>query len=124
MRFRIVVPVLLGLTLVVGIAGAGFAQASVSECETLITPLADLTGSVEIVGRNADKDRRGLLGKLDDAVFKLGQGKDADAVDKLSDFQSKVQQLSDAGKINPDDAADLIADAGDVIACILSACRA
>ena len=121
MRFRTAVPVFLALALVVGLASSGFAREPASQCEDLITALAVQTGALEIVGRNAEKDRDGLLGKLDDALAKLAQGKDADAVRKLNDYQSKVQQLSDAGKIDPADAAILIADAGDAIGCILGA---
>lgn len=119
MRLRIVVPTLLGLALVIGMASAAHAQA-VPDCASLIAELRTATGSAEIIGRNADKDRAGLIDKLDMAAEKLEAGKLEDAVQKLVDFQDKVQQLAGAGKMSFADAGQLSAAADLAIACIQS----
>ena len=90
------------------------------QCQEQIDALRLSTGTVAISGRNADKDRAGLIGKLDEASGKLSNGKNADAVLKLNDFTAKVQSLQAAGKIAPADADALVAQANAAINCINS----
>lgn len=116
MRTRVVLAGFLGLALFAGIS-AVYAQ-SINECQALITALGVRTQTVTIIGRNAEKDREGLLGKLSDAAFKLDAAKFCDAIQKLADFKAKVQQLSGAGKIGADDAALLSGDADVAIGCV------
>jgi hypothetical protein len=117
MRVPAVMPVLLVAAFVAGIGSAVSAR-SVPDCPDLIAQLRDDTGSVAIVGRNADKDRDGLIGKLDEALAKLEAEKFCDAVRKLDNFITKVGQLASAGKMSLEDANQLIGDAEDAIACI------
>jgi hypothetical protein len=98
----------------------GAAAASVEECQANIEALRTATGSARFTGQNADRDRTGLLGKLSSASTKLAQGKNADAIQALTQFRDKVADLQSQGKINADDASALIARANDAIACIQS----
>lgn len=101
---------------------------TVSECQTLLANLKAETQTVTITGKSADKDRAGLIGKIDNASFSLDQAKFCDAIQKLNDFKVKVNQLIAAGRINqnPTDAAgnplvtgtQLLADADAAINCI------
>ena len=101
---------------------------TISECQTLIANLKAEASSVQITGKSADKDRAGLVDKLNQASFALDQAKFCDSIQKLNDFKVKVNQLIAAGKINqtPTDAAgnplvtgtQLLADADAAINCI------
>ena len=95
----------------------------VQDCQTLITALRADTEAVVITGKNADKNRAGLLGKLDAASADLAKGKLCGAIAKLNDFRNKVNQLIASGSINTDPAVgvtgqDLVNDATEAIACI------
>src|ERR671912_2994234 len=57
----------------------------------------------------------GLLTKLEYASVKLAEGKNADAIQKLTNFRDTVTALNAQGKINPDDANTLIIGANDAI---------
>ena len=91
-----------------------------ADCETQIANLRTAVGSesLAISGKNADKDRAGLTGKLTDASTELDKGKNADAAKKLGDFKVKVQNLVDAGRITSEAAAPLLAQADQAIACV------
>lgn len=94
-----------------------------SECQALIAALRAETEVVAIGGKNAEKNRTGLLGKLDGASRDLDRGKLCGAIGKLADFNQKISQLNASGSINADPSAgvtglDLIADANSAIACI------
>jgi hypothetical protein len=62
----------------------------------------------------------GVIGKLDDASTKLAEGKNADAVLKLGDFQTTLNSLATAPKpkLDPGTAETLTAEAQGVIDCI------
>ena len=95
----------------------------VQDCQTLIAALRADTEAVVLTGKNADKNRAGLLGKLDAASADLAKGKLCGAISKLSDFRDKVNQLIASGSINNDPAVgvtgqDLVNDATAAIACI------
>jgi hypothetical protein len=97
----------------------------VQDCQALIGTLRAATETVTITGKNAEKDRAGLLGKLDAASADLNSGKLCGAIRKLTDFRNKVNQLIAAGKINTDPNAgvtgqDLVVGANESIACVES----
>jgi hypothetical protein len=66
------------------------------------------------------KDFNGAVAKLDAASSKLAEGKTADAVQKLRDFQTQLNALATAPKPKLDltTAQALIAEAQSVIDCI------
>jgi hypothetical protein len=90
------------LVLIAGFASLAFAE-TVSECQALIANLKAETQGVVITGQNAEtKDRPGLIAKLDAASLALDRGKFCDAIQKLNDFKTKINQLILAGSINQD----------------------
>ena len=96
---------------------------AIQDCQALIAALRADTEAVIITGKNAEKDRAGLIGKLDAASADLSSGKLCGAIRKLTDFRDKVNQLIAAGRINSDPTAgvtgqDLVDDANEAIACI------
>jgi len=102
----------------VGFALLGQTPMVSADCHDLIGAVEVALDGVEIHGRNAAKDRAGLEGKLAAASDKLDQGKLDDAIQKLMDFQSKVQQLAGGKKMSQDDADMLSAKAQAAIDCI------
>ena len=120
-RASIGVGLLLGLTLSLLMWGlsASPAQADpVTDCQATIDVLREQTQNATFIGQNAEKNETGLVTKLDNASVKLAEGKNADAIQKLTDFRDTVAALNTQGKINPDDANTLINGANDAIACI------
>ena len=98
---------------------------TISECQALIAALRADTEAVVITGKNADKNRAGLLGKLDTASLDLDRGKFCGALRKLTDYRDKVNQLIASGSINQDPAAgvtgqDLLDGVNEAIACVES----
>ena len=89
-----------------------------TDCSTQIASLRTAAEGVAISGKNADKDREGLIRTLDAASTELGKGKTADAVKKLTDFNLKVEQLLTAERIAYADAASLTVKADEAIACL------
>lgn len=75
---------------------------TVSEVQAMIASLKTKTETVIITGKSADKDRNGLLSKLNEASLKVDQAKFCDAVVKVNDFKVKVNALIAAGRINQD----------------------
>ncbi len=101
---------------------APLAQATtISEVQAMIASLKTKTESVVISGKQADKDRSTLLGKISEATLKIDQAKFCDAAQKVNDFKVRVNQLIAAGKINQDPSAgttgqELLNDADAIIA--------
>lgn len=98
---------------------------TVSECQALIAALRTDTEGVVIVGKNAEKNRAGLVSKLDGASVSLDRVKLCDALRKLTDYRNKVNQLIVSGSINADPAVgvtgqDLVNGADEAIACVQS----
>lgn len=96
---------------------------AVQDCQALIADLRTDTQNVVLTGRQAEKNRAGLLGKLDNATSDLSRGKLCGAIQKLTDFRNKVNQLIASGSINTDPTAgvtgqDLVNGANEAIACI------
>lgn len=94
-----------------------------AQCEASIAELRTATEGVLLTGRQAEKNRAGLLAKLDNASTELGRGKLCDAIQKLTDFRNKVNQLIASGSINSDPTVgttgqDLVDGANEAIACI------
>ena len=96
---------------------------AVQDCQALIADLRTDTQNVVLTGRQAEKNRTGLLGKLDNATSDLSRGKLCGAIQKLTDFRNKVNQLIASGSINTDPnvgvtGQDLVDGANEAIACI------
>jgi hypothetical protein len=120
-RARIGVGLLLGLTLSLlmwGLSASPAQAETVTDCQAKIDVLTEQTENATFFGQNAEKNRRGLVTKLDVASAKLAEGKNADAIQKLTNFRDTVAALNTQGKIDSDDANTLIFGANDAIACI------
>ena len=113
--------ILLGLLMSVllwATASPAQAQETVADCQAKIDNLISATKAANFTGQNAEKNQAGLVGKLTNASQKLEEGKNADAIQKLRDFQRTVTALEAQGKIAPADAQTLLAGAQDAIDCI------
>jgi hypothetical protein len=119
-RASIGVGLLLGLTLSLLMwVSASPAQAETDgDCQAQIADLRTATLNAKFIGQNDEKNRASLVAKLDAASDKLADGKNADAIQKLTDFRETVATLNTYGKIAPDDAQTLVNGADAAIACI------
>jgi hypothetical protein len=101
------------------IAAAPASATTVGECQAKLATLTSDTVAAQSSFTN-QKDVTGLLGKLDAAAAKLSQGKNADAIQKLVDFQTTLNALASAAKPKVDAgvAQALSAEAQGVIDCI------
>lgn len=99
------------------------AQSTVDECKARIALIqSDLDEMASrIGGNNPEQTYASLSSKLQGASVKLDQGKYADAVRKLEDFQDAVVAMRDAAKpkLSAADAALLLDGADGAITCIL-----
>jgi len=96
---------------------------TVTEVQAMITSLRTKTETVVLTGKQADKDRLGLLAKLNEVSLKVDQAKFCDAIAKLNDFKASVNHLITVGRINQDPAlgttgTELLADADATIAAL------
>jgi hypothetical protein len=112
--------ILLGLVLsaLLWVAAQPAHAQTVDECQAEIAELKVQTQNTTFIGQSAAKDQAGLIGKLDSARAKLGQGKFQDALANLQGFRAKVVALDQQGKIADEDASTLIAGADEAIACV------
>jgi hypothetical protein len=102
-----------------GLSASPAQAETVTDCQAKIAALRGQTeNATSFLGKNAAKDEAGLLLKLDNASAKLAEGKNADAIQKLTNFRDTVAALNAQGKIDPEDANTLIGGANDAIACI------
>jgi len=104
-----------------GLSASPAQAETLTDCQAKIDVLRAQTEdatTTTFFGQNAEKNRAGLVAKLDDASAKLADGKNADAIQKLTNFRDTVALLNTQGKIDPDDANALILGADDAIACI------
>lgn len=96
---------------------------TITEVQAMITSLKTKTETVAISGKSADKERVGLLAKLNEASLKVDQAKFCDAIAKLNDFKVSVNHLITVGRINQDPALgttgqELLNDADATIAAL------
>jgi hypothetical protein len=96
---------------------------TVTEVQAMLASLRAKTETVAISGKQADKDRLGLLNKINEASLKVDQAKFCDSIAKLNNFKTSVNALIAAGKINQDPAAgttgqELLNDADATIAAL------
>jgi hypothetical protein len=95
----------------------------VTTCQALIDQVRLSTETTTFVNTN---DQTGLLGKLASATSKLEQGKPADALRSLTQFQDKVETLVLQGKLDAADADILLtgdadsAGVNEAITCVAS----
>jgi hypothetical protein len=108
----------LTLSLLMWVSASPAQAETVTDCQAKIDVLRGQTHNATFFGQNAEKNRTGLLTKLDNASVKLAEGKNADAIQKLTNFRDTVAALNAQGKIDPDEANTLILGANDAIACI------
>jgi hypothetical protein len=121
MRFvRLLVAVLAAALAFGGLAVAtASAATSVEDCQSQLATLRADTVAAETSFTN-QRSFDSEIGKLDTTSTKLAEGKNADAVQKLVDFQSALSSLAAASKpkVDPDTAQSLIAEAQGAIDCI------
>ena len=85
MNLTRLVVMFVGLLLLNGVLAGTASATTVVECRTLIAHLR--TDTVEAQRKAAQtKDQSGSLAKLDDISAMLAQGKNAEAIQKLTDF--------------------------------------
>ena len=103
------------------VAGTASAATSVEDCQAQLATLSADTLAAETSFTNA-KSVTGLTAKVDAASVKLAEGKNADAVQKLVDFQTTLNSLAIAAKpkVEFGTAQTLTAEAQGVIDCINS----
>jgi hypothetical protein len=108
----------LALSLLIWVSAPPAQAENLPECQAQIDVLRGQTETATFLGQNAEKNRSGLLTKLDNASVKLAEGKNADAIQKLTNFRDTVAALNTQGKIDPKDANALINGADAAIPCI------
>jgi hypothetical protein len=117
---RLLVAVLAAALAFGGLAVAtASAATSVEDCQSQLATLrADTVAAETSFTNQSSFDSE--IGKLDSTSTKLAEGKNADAVQKLVDFQSALNSLVAAPKpkVDPDTAQSLIAEAQGAIDCI------
>jgi hypothetical protein len=87
---------------------------TVEECQGKLTELRNATVNSGLTAKQIES----LVPKIDTASDKLDAGKTADAIQKLVDFQDKLDQFVASGKVEPGVAGALRAQAQGVINCI------
>ena len=87
-------------------------QAEIAQARGLLT---DTTNPISFTN---EKDRQGLIAKLDSASSKLSQGKIQDALANLTSVRAKVGTLVAQGKLDGADADVLLPAINDAIACV------
>lgn len=118
---RLLVAMFAAALVVGGVAVETASAQTAADCQALLTQLRTDTVAAQSSFTNA-KDFTGAVAKLDAASAKLAAGKNADAVQKLVDFQTQLTALSTAAKpkLDPATAQALITEAQGVIDCINS----
>jgi hypothetical protein len=102
-----------------GLAVETASAQTVEDCQSQLATLRADTLAAQSSFTNT-KSVTSLVGKLDAASTKLAQGKNADAVQKLVDFQTSLNALAAAGKVDATTAQTLNNQAQGVIDCINS----
>jgi hypothetical protein len=116
---RLLVAALVATLAFVGLAVSSASATTVEDCQAQLMTLQSDTVAAEssFTSRSSFTNE---TAKLDDASVKLAEGKNADAVAKLVDFQSTLTSLSTAtkAKVDAGTAQTLTAEAQGVIDCI------
>lgn len=101
------------------VAGAPAANAdTVTTCGDQLTQLHSDVLAVPITGGKVDKERAGMVKLVEDATALVTVGKSADAIVKLTNLQTKVDDLAAAGRISGESAALLTADISSATGCL------
>ncbi len=118
MKSSRLVALLAALSLLLGLVG-GVAASTTEQCQSQLTTLRADTVASQSSFTNA-KDFNGLVAKLDAAAAKLQVGKNADAIQKLVDFQTTLNALASSPKpkVDAEVAQRLVQGAQAVIDCI------
>jgi hypothetical protein len=98
-----------------GLMALGECQAEIAQVRVL---LSDTTNPDYVDSFTNEKDRTGLIGKLDSASTKLSQGKTQDALANLTSVRDKVNTLVAQGKLDQADANDLLVEINEAIGCV------
>jgi hypothetical protein len=116
---RLLVAVLVAALAFVGLAVGTASATTAEDCQAQLATLRSDTVAAQSSFIN-EVDFTGEVAKLDDASAKLTEGKNADAVQKLVDFQSTLNSLASATKPKVDSttATTLSGEAQGVIDCI------
>src|SRR5918999_5823761 len=93
----------------------GKCQAEIAQVRALLT---DTTNPDYVDSFTNEKDRTGLIGKLDSASSKLSQGKTQDALANLTSVRDKVSTLVAQGKLDQADADILLPEINEAIGCV------
>jgi hypothetical protein len=123
-RASIGVGLLLGLalSLLMWVSASPAQAETVGECQTEIAQvralLTDTTNLNYVDSFTNEKDRTGLIGKLDSASSKLSQGKTQDALANLTSVRDKVSTLVAQGKLDQADANVLLVEINEAIGCV------
>lgn len=110
----------LATVLIAAVAGVSQASATTTtECQAQLAQLREHTIAAQSSFTNA-KDFDSAVEKLDAAALKLSEGKNADAAQKLADYQGLLGRLSTAPKpkLSPETADALVSEAQTVVDCI------
>ena len=94
--------------------------ADVETCEAAIQQTLNDLANATINGGNPERTRESLESALTGALTKLDEGKYEDALQKLVDFRTKIEQLQNAAKpkISTEDATLLLNDVDAAISCV------
>ena len=103
---------------VVAAGGSAASADPVTACGDQLAQLQSDVASVPITGGKVDTERAGLVKMVEDATALVEAGKAPDAVVKLTNLQTKVDQLAAAGRISTESAALLTADIGAARECL------
>jgi hypothetical protein len=116
---RLLIAVLVATLAFVGLAVGTASATTAEDCQAQLATLRADTVAAQTSFTNV-VDFTNQVAKLDEASAKLTEGKNADAVQKLVDFQTTLTALSTAAKpkVDPATAQTLIAEAQGVIDCI------
>ena len=114
--------VALGALLAVNaVTAAASSATTVEECQDQLQSLRAATLEYKVFNSFTNaKDADRLVDKLDAAAAKLAAGKSADAVEKLTDFQTTLNALAGAPKpkVESEAAQALVTQAQGVVDCI------
>jgi len=116
---RLLVAALVATLAFVGLAVSSAGATTAQDCQSQLATLRSDTVAASSSFTN-QKSVDTEVGKLDDASAKLTEGKNADAVQKLVDYQTTLNSLATAAKpkVDAGTAQTLNAEAQGVINCI------